>query len=148
MPTTEPEQALQAGAEAPVVHVAVGLVIRGAKVLVAQRAAHLHQGGLWEFPGGKVEAGERVDQALCRELAEEVAITVTALQPELEVRHDYSDKRVLLDVWRVTAFEGEAVGAEGQPVRWVDDSTLASLPVPAANQRIVDRALQLLGAAA
>ena len=128
-------------------HVAVGLVIRDDRVLVAQRAAHLHQGGLWEFPGGKVEAGEDVQQALCRELREELAIVVTGLQAELEVRHDYSDKRVLLDVWRVTGFEGEPTGAEGQPVRWVDYPALQQLAVPAANQRIVERASAIIRAA-
>ena len=147
MPTTVPDKATGLDAQSPVVHVAVGLIIRGSKVLVAQRASHLHQGGLWEFPGGKVESGESVEQALRRELAEELAITVVALQPELAVRHNYVDKRVLLDVWRVTNFEGEARGAEGQPVRWVDAEALASLPVPEANQRIVERTLAVLRAA-
>ena len=58
MPTIAPESPPPSGeANTAIVHVAVGLVIRDAKVLVAQRAAHLHQGGLWEFPGGKVEVG-------------------------------------------------------------------------------------------
>ena len=102
------------------IHV-VAAVIYGTpdKILISRRPDHLHQGGLWEFPGGKIEADETAYQGLVRELQEELAITVTAAAPFMQVSHDYSDKHVLLDIWQVKAFEGEARGVEGQECRWV-----------------------------
>ena len=93
--------------------------------------------GLVEFPGGKVDADELVTQALARELAEELAITVDACEPLLEIRHDYTDKSVLLDVWLVTAFSGQARGNEGQPIEWAEVAKLADYEFPAANRDIV-----------
>lgn len=120
------------------IHVAAA-VIRAAdgRVLIAKRPLNKHQGGLWEFPGGKVEAGETVEATLARELAEELGIAVTAAQPLIQVRHDYPDKQVLLDVWQVTAFDGEPHGAEGQPLAWVEPAQLSGYSFPAANRPIV-----------
>ncbi|WP_297831417.1 Nudix family hydrolase [Pseudomonas sp.] len=119
-------------------HVAAA-VIRGndGKILIARRAGTAHQGGLWEFPGGKVEAGETVETALARELQEELGIVVTAARPLIKVQHDYPDKQVLLDVWDVSAFNGVPHGAEGQPLAWVTTKELADYDFPAANQPIV-----------
>lgn len=123
------------------VHVAAA-VIRGAddRVLIAKRAASQHQGGLWEFPGGKVEEGEVVESALARELQEELGIRVEAARPLIQVHHDYPDKQVLLDVWEVTRFAGEPHGAEGQPLAWADSRELLDFEFPAANQPIVTAA--------
>ncbi|KMM80015.1 Nudix family hydrolase [Pseudomonas deceptionensis] len=120
------------------VHVAAA-VIRGTngKILIARRADTQHQGGLWEFPGGKVEAGESVEAALGRELKEELGIVVEAARPLIKVLHDYPDKHVLLDVWEVSAFSGEPHGAEGQPLAWVSPRELADYAFPEANQPIV-----------
>ncbi|MDD2051458.1 Nudix family hydrolase [Pseudomonas putida] len=120
------------------VHVAAA-VIRGldGRILIARRADTQHQGGLWEFPGGKVEAGESVEVALARELSEELGIGVTTARPLIAVRHDYPDKQVLLDVWEVSAFTGEPHGAEGQPLAWVTARELSDYAFPAANQPIV-----------
>ncbi len=120
------------------VHVAAA-VIRGTdgRILIAKRPDHLHQGGLWEFPGGKVEDGESVRAALERELFEELGIRVLVTRPLLKVSHDYSDKQVLLDVWEVSTFSGEARGVEGQPLAWVTTRQLADYEFPAANQPIV-----------
>ncbi|SHE96271.1 8-oxo-dGTP diphosphatase [Microbulbifer donghaiensis] len=121
------------------VHVAVGVVLRSdGKVLIARRPDHLHMGGRWEFPGGKVEAGETVQQALTRELHEEVAIEVKGLRPLTEIRHEYPEKTVLLDTWWVTEFEGEAHGREGQEIAWVDLSALGEYQFPDANQAIIE----------
>jgi len=106
-------------------------------VLVALRPDHLHQGGLWEFPGGKVESGEDVLEALARELHEELGITVRAARPLIRIYHDYDDRSVLLDVWRVTGFAGEPQGREGQPVEWVTPDQLAKRQFPEANLPIV-----------
>jgi mutator protein MutT len=91
------------------VHVAAAVIRdNSGKILIARRADTQHQGGLWEFPGGKVEADESVETALARELHEELGIVVGAARPLIKVRHDYPDKQVLLDVWEVSAFHRRA----------------------------------------
>jgi 8-oxo-dGTP diphosphatase len=110
--------------------------------LVARRPEDKHQGGKWEFPGGKIQAGEAVPAALARELNEELGITLRAACPLLRVRHAYPDKTVLLDVWRVTDYAGEPHGREGQPLCWVTTAELEGLDLPDADLPIV-RALQL-----
>ncbi|CAD5375686.1 Mutator mutT protein (7,8-dihydro-8-oxoguanine-triphosphatase) / Thiamin-phosphate pyrophosphorylase-like protein [Pseudomonas sp. OF001] len=119
-------------------HVAAA-VIRGTdgRVLIARRPEHKHQGGLWEFPGGKVEAGEAVEVALARELHEELGIDVIASRPLIQVRHDYPDLAVLLDVHEVGAFTGEPHGREGQPLAWVAPRELPDYEFPEANRPIV-----------
>lgn len=126
-----------------VVHVAVGVVKNNlGQILIAKRPLDVHQGGLWEFPGGKVEAGETLLQALARELWEELDIDIQTAEPLIQIRHDYHDKSVLLDVCVVNDFNGTALGNEGQPIRWVDTAVLNSYDFPAANRPIIT-ALQL-----
>jgi 8-oxo-dGTP diphosphatase len=123
------------------VHVAVGVIVNSlGDILIARRANDAHQGGLWEFPGGKVEAGETVSQALTRELHEELGIDIDAASCRslIEINHDYADKKVFLDVWLVTRFRGEARGREGQPLRWVSPQSLSDYVFPAANTAIVN----------
>lgn len=117
--------------------VAAAVIRRDGKILIAQRATDKHQGGLWEFPGGKVEPGEAVEQALQRELQEELGITVTSSRPLIRITHDYPDKSVCLDVYEVSAFAGEAHGCEGQPVRWVSPDEMMGYQFPAANLPIL-----------
>lgn len=120
------------------VHVAAAVIRRDdGRVLIAKRSMDKHQGGLWEFPGGKVETGEAVQVALARELLEELGIVVNQARPLIQVRHDYPDKQVLLDVWAVFGFTGEAHGAEGQPLAWVSPEELPGFSFPAANRPIV-----------
>jgi 8-oxo-dGTP diphosphatase len=122
-----------------VLHVAVGVVRNASgEILISLRPDHVHQGGLWEFPGGKVEPGEDVLIALGRELNEELGIEVRRAQPLLEVTHDYGDKAVRLDVWLVEDFAGEASGREGQPLRWCEPSVLRQYPFPEANLPILE----------
>lgn len=121
--------------------VVAAVIRREGKILIAKRPAHLHMGGLWEFPGGKVEAGEPVEAALLRELGEELGILPTAFRPLIRIAHDYPDKSVCLDVWEVTAFRGEPQGLEGQPLAWVRPEELALHEFPAANRPIVTAAL-------
>ena len=128
------------------VHVAVGVIIDDAqKILIALRPQQAHQGGLWEFPGGKVDVlnNESPEQALRRELKEELALTIVESKPLLEVEHDYSDKLVFLDVWKVSAFIGEPVGNEGQTIAWVYLNELDHYDFPAANQAILTAITQL-----
>lgn len=121
-----------------VVRVAVGVIQDGAgRILIARRPDHVHQGGLWEFPGGKVDEGEALVDALRRELDEELAIQVCASESLIEIRHDYPDKSVLLQVCRVTRFDGTPRGNEGQPVRWVTPDELPGYAFPEANRPII-----------
>ena len=125
-------------------HVVVGAVFNGVgEILLAFRQPTVPQGGLWEFPGGKVEAGESARHALARELQEEVGISIVSARPLIRIRHHYhenpgKEKTVLLDVWRVDAFAGEPFGREGQPVEWVAIKDLAQRNYPAANWPIVN----------
>jgi len=111
------------------------------QILIAQRPLHKHQGGLWEFSGGKIDDGETAAQALVRELQEELGITATQYRPLLTVEHHYSDKSVRLQIFRVTAFDGEAHGAEGQPTVWVSPQDLKNYSFPAANIPILKAAV-------
>jgi len=113
------------------------------QILIAKRPDHLHQGGLWEFPGGKVDQGESAWQALVRELREELDINVTKAEPMMQLSHDYSDKQVMLDIWQVTGFEGQARGEEGQECCWVSVAEIVAdnsdYQFPAANRAILER---------
>jgi len=121
-----------------IVHVAVGILINAdGAVLISRRADHVHQGGLWEFPGGKVEEGESVVTALHRELHEELGVTVQAAEPWLQIHHAYPDKAVWLDVWRVMAWQGEPQGQEGQPLTWALPGEFAPFDFPAADEPII-----------
>jgi 8-oxo-dGTP diphosphatase len=126
------------------VHVAVGVLLNDRKeVLIALRPAHVHQGGLWEFPGGKVESDESVEQALVREFEEELGIRVCACSPLIEIRHDYSDKSVLLDVWLIENYSGTSIGREGQSIEWRALSALNARDFPEANAPIIQALLLL-----
>ncbi|MCF6322995.1 MAG: Nudix family hydrolase [Gammaproteobacteria bacterium] len=117
-------------------------IVRDGKLLLARRHVEAHQGGLWEFPGGKVECGEDVRTALARELDEELGITLESARPLISVPHDYPDKSILLDVWRVDGFSGDAHGREGQPLMWVAIDELQQHDFPRANLPVIT-AMQL-----
>ncbi|MAX85420.1 MULTISPECIES: NUDIX domain-containing protein [Thalassolituus] len=132
------------------VHVAVAVAVVNEDILIARRPDDKHQGGLWEFPGGKVEAGETTADALVRELDEEVALPVTTehMSPLMEIPFNYSDKSVLLEVLWVDVPMNNALlahGAEGQEVCWVHYSKLADFQFPEANGPILDAVLARLG---
>ena len=121
-----------------VIAVAAGALcnVRG-EVLLARRSATAHQGGLWEFPGGKLRPGEGAEQALRREIREELGVEVERARRLLRVRHRYDDLDVLLDVWRVERWRGVPRGCEGQPLRWVSLGELATVEMPAADRPVV-----------
>lgn len=112
------------------------------RVLLMQRLPGKHLAGLWEFPGGKLEQGETIEQALSRELHEELGIEVRACAPLISIPWDYPDKAVRLHALRVTAWTGEARAREGHPLRWVHVSEMDVAAMPAADAPIV-RALRL-----
>lgn len=126
-------------------HVAVGVILDcHHNILITRRAPTAHQGGLWEFPGGKVETGESLVEALTRELLEELGIVVGRTSALLTVCHDYGDKEVLLDVHVVWEFDGEASSRENQPMAWVAPQALAQYAFPQANVPIVEAVVKLL----
>jgi len=122
----------------PVIHVAVAVIKnKQNQYLIAKRLKHVHQGGLWEFPGGKVEVGETTLEALTRELQEEVAIELQTARPFIQIKHHYEDRSVLLDVWLVTEFSGQAEGREGQAIAWRPIEALTPEKFPQANLPII-----------
>jgi 8-oxo-dGTP diphosphatase len=125
-----------------VVEVAVGVIKQGNQIYISKRADDLHQGGKWEFPGGKREANETIEQALARELSEEIGITVTQQNAFMLIEHDYGDKKVCLDVRLVEAFKGEARHQEGQISQWVNIQELSNFTFPDANKVIIEKLKQ------
>tara|TARA_R110002073_G_scaffold336505_1_gene534271 strand:- start:67451 stop:68383 length:933 start_codon:yes stop_codon:yes gene_type:complete len=117
----------------------VAAVIRDddGNVLLSQRLAGKHQGGRWEFPGGKVERGETLHQALARELHEELGIDSHDSCSFMTIDHQYPDLHVRLHFREVTRWSGVPHGREQQPVKWFASSDLSSLEFPAANKPIV-----------
>ena len=121
-----------------IVRVAVGVIQNSnGEIFIAKRADDAHQGGLWEFPGGKIESGETTFDALHRELFEELDIQISSARPLILIQHGYSDKSVLLDVWLVKEFSGTPFGKEGQPTQWVPRDKLKDFSFPAANVPIL-----------
>jgi 8-oxo-dGTP diphosphatase len=108
------------------------------EVLLALRKPEQHQGDRWEFPGGKLEAGESAQSGLARELLEEIGIEVLSSEARVSVEHNYPDKQVCLHFWNVTRFSGVPAGCEGQELRWVAITELNTLRFPDANQVLVD----------
>lgn len=120
------------------IHVAAGVITdAGGRVLIAKRPMGTHQGGLWEFPGGKLESNEPVAQGLVRELDEELGIQVTASRPLIRLRHDYGDRLVLLDIHRVLTYQGRPTGREGQALDWVMPQDMDPSQFPAADRPVI-----------
>lgn len=120
------------------IHVTAGAIADAdGRILVTRRPAHVHQGGLWEFPGGKLEPGETPEEGLARELEEELDIRVRTSRPLIRVHHDYGDRRVLLEVRRILAYTGTPRGREGQPLAWLSPEAMDPLTFPAADRPII-----------
>jgi 8-oxo-dGTP diphosphatase len=126
-----------------IIHVAVAVIVNeNNEVCISLRHKNSHQGGLWEFPGGKVEKGETVEQTLIREIKEELNLDIEESRPLITIKHNYQDKKVCLHVNSVVSYHGQAIGAEGQQVEWVPVNQLSSYEFPAANLSII-KAVQL-----
>lgn len=118
--------------------VSVGILIKNNKVLVSRRPTHVHQGGLWEFPGGKQEINESSRESLQREFLEELGITIVSARPFIKLHYDYPEKPVTLDVWLIIDWKGSPSGKEGQVIEWVHQSDLEKLDFPSANKLIIN----------
>ena len=122
----------------PEIHVVAGAIADAeGRVLIAQRPRGRHMAGRWEFPGGKLAPGEEPYAGLQRELAEELGVTVRAARPLIRLRHQYPDRRVFLDVWQVTAFDGEPQALESQALAWARPDELPQHDLIEADQAIV-----------
>ena len=124
--------------QAPAVHVVAGVIAdaRG-RILLARRTAGRDLAGLWEFPGGKVDPGETPEHALSRELHEELGIRVLHSEPLIAVPQVYRDKRIVLDVRRITGWTGNAMGRERQALAWAPPDKLATYAMPPADRPVV-----------
>jgi 8-oxo-dGTP diphosphatase len=120
------------------VHVVAGVLTdaRG-RILLARRTAGRDLAGAWEFPGGKLERGETPFQALDRELNEELGIRIHSMEPLISVAQAYKDKRIVLDVYRVTRFSGKPRDLEKQALAWSPTEKLCTYPMPPADRPVV-----------
>jgi 8-oxo-dGTP diphosphatase len=130
---------LAARAGFPVVEVTAAIIERGGRFLVTRRDPAKHLGGLWEFPGGKREPAESLEDCLARELAEELAVRVHVGERVAVVAWAYPERRVLLHFFRCRLIGGAITPREGQPYRWVTPGELAILPMPPADTDVVAR---------
>lgn len=119
------------------VRVAAGIIWRDGKFLAAKRPEGKPRGGFWEFPGGKQEPGETIDQTLARELWEELGITCETTQYWRQVSHSYPDLHVTLDFIHVTAFSAEPEPRDGQTLAWVTPEEARTLDFLPADREIV-----------
>ena len=119
--------------------VACALVDSDGRILLAQRPEGKSLAGLWEFPGGKVEAGETPEETLVRELHEELGITtqIPCLAPLTFASHTYDDFHLLMPLYICRRFEGIPVGKEGQAIKWVRPAKLRDYPMPAADEPLI-----------
>jgi 8-oxo-dGTP diphosphatase len=125
---------------------AVALVDADGRVLVSKRPEGKQLAGLWEFPGGKVEAGERPETALIRELKEELGIDVTeaCLAPLTFASHTYEDFHLLMPLYVCRRWKGLVRAAEGQELQWVKPVKLRELPMPPADLPLIPHLIDLL----
>jgi 8-oxo-dGTP diphosphatase len=127
------------------VHVVIGIILNpDNKVLIAQRLPHQEKGGAWEFPGGKVEAGELPFAALQREFMEEIGIEIVSADPWMQIEYHYPHKTVFLDTWLIKHYLGTPSGQEGQPIDWGTALDLQQREFPEGNKQIIEKLLPLL----
>lgn len=120
------------------IHVVAGAIADAeGRVLIAQRPRGRHMAGRWEFPGGKLGAGEDPYAGLQRELTEELGVTVREARPLIRLRHEYPDRRVLLDVWEVTSYDGEPQALDAQALAWARPDELPKHDLLEADRPIV-----------
>jgi len=120
------------------VEVAAGLICNGGRYLIAKRKPGVHLAGFWEFPGGKREAGETLEECLQRELFEELNVRIDTPIPFQIITHDYTEKRVELHFFRCSIEAGLAVPLDCAEIRWVHPRELLNFRFPPADRPIID----------
>jgi len=127
--------------------VAAAFVDAQSRILIAQRPLNKQLGGLWEFPGGKVEVGERPEDALVREVREEldVAVDRDALEPLTFASHAYDDFHLLMPLFIVRRWQGEPRAVEAPALAWASPSDLRAYAMPPADEPLVDALVRALG---
>ncbi len=127
--------------------VAAALVDADGRVLLAQRPPGKQLAGLWEFPGGKIDPGERPEQALARELGEELGIDacVSCMQPLAFASHAYEDFHLLMPLFVCRRWDGLVSPREGQALHWARPRDLRKFPMPPADAPLIDPLIELLG---
>ena len=120
------------------IRVVAGAIMDAAgRVLIAQRPRGRHMAGRWEFPGGKLAAGEDPYRGLQRELFEELGVTIRSARPLIRLRHEYPDRQVLLEVWQVTHYDGEPQALDSQALAWAKPDELPKHDLLEADRAIV-----------
>jgi len=127
--------------------VAVALIDADDRLLIAQRPEGKALAGLWEFPGGKIDAGERPEEALIRELREELGITVkeACLAPLTFASYAYPEFHLLMPLYVCRRWEGFVQSREGQALKWVRARDLRQYPMPPADEPLIPPLVELLG---
>jgi 8-oxo-dGTP diphosphatase len=118
--------------------VAAALYRRDGRILIAQRPPGKHMAGRWEFPGGKVDAGESEATALARELREELGVEVTSSRHFMRLAHSYNDRDVELSMWIVESYRGEPQSLDGQGLKWVEPARLGDEDILEADKPFVE----------
>ena len=121
------------------VEVSAALIFHGGKLLITQRHAASHLGGLWEFPGGKREPGETFEQCLVREIREELGVEIFVGKLFEEISHDYPEKSVRLKFFLCELIAGEPQPLDCAAVKWIEKSELAKFEFPAADARLLEK---------
>jgi 8-oxo-dGTP diphosphatase len=126
--------------------VACALIDTDGRVLITQRPEGKAMAGLWEFPGGKMEAGERPEDTLIRELREELGIAVKepCLAPLTFASHAYPEFHLLMPLWVCRRWEGQPSGREGQALAWVRPMKLRDYPMPPADEPLIPALIDLI----
>ncbi len=122
-----------------IIEVSAALIFRGGKLLITQRHAHAHLGGLWEFPGGKREPQETFEQCLAREIMEELGVEISVGERFEEITHDYPEKSVHLKFFICRLLTGEPQALDCAAVQWVNRAGLGRYEFPAADARLLER---------
>jgi mutator protein MutT len=121
------------------IEVSAALIFRDGKLLITQRYAKSHLGGLWEFPGGKREPGETFEQCLVREIREELGVEISVGELFEEIHHTYPEKSVRLKFFTCRLMSGEPRPLDCAAVKWIDRTQLAAHAFPAADAQLLEK---------
>ncbi|MEY4918405.1 MAG: Mutator MutT protein [Verrucomicrobiota bacterium] len=125
------------------IEVSAALILHGGRLLITQRHAKAHLGGLWEFPGGKLEPGETFEQCLVREIREELGVEISVGELFEEVHHDYPEKSVHLKFFICQLISGTPQPLDCAAVKWIGKSELPTHEFPAADAQLLTKLLGL-----